>query len=95
MCHPVHVAGALIIEEPGLHVDILPNTAFETVTVIHYLWSSLLSLETPVSTPCQSDSPFAAISSLKVAHLVLSHAQMLEQLSIITYGLNTSATYSS
>ena len=21
VCHPVHVAGALIIEEPGLHVD--------------------------------------------------------------------------
>ena len=43
MCHPVHVAGALIIEEPGLHVDMYYRVIPSQIIMLYATMSSDLA----------------------------------------------------
>ena len=40
VCHPVHVAGALIIEEPGLHVDMYYRVIPSQIIMLYATMSS-------------------------------------------------------
>ena len=44
MCHPGHVAGAFIIEEPGLHVDMYYRVIPSEIIMLYITMSSHVEL---------------------------------------------------